>query len=161
MPTTKPNSEHFVLQRSGWLLLLLVTRLSATMFYECACSTFLIPDLENSPPSSQSHARDRRCESCRKRSKKRNRRWERRAREKGLVTRWGVFMWRDGERKERVKVLVKEAVLGGMVAVGCVGLWRLRGVWGWWGLSVGFGLWGGLGMGGFSDSWDDDGDDGD
>ncbi|KAJ8069651.1 hypothetical protein OCU04_000084 [Sclerotinia nivalis] len=151
-----PDTDHYILKRSGWLLLLFVTRLSATMFHECACTSFLIRDLENAPPSSQSSPRDRRCESCKRRSKRKNVRWERRARARGTKTPLGTLMWKDEERRERIKVVFKEVVLGGMVVAGCLGLWKMRGVWGWWGVPAGFGVWGALGMEGF---WDDGGED--
>lgn len=73
------------------------------------------------------------------------------------MTPLGIFYWEEEDLKGRVNTVIRGSVLGGMVVAGCVGLWKSRGVWGWWGLPAGFGLWGGLGMRGFWD--DDDGDD--
>lgn len=62
-------------------------------------------------------------------------------------------MWRHQETMERVKVVMREGVLGAIMVTGAVALWKSRSVWGSAAVAAGFTVWGLFGDG----LWDDDG----
>ncbi|TGO79698.1 hypothetical protein BELL_0025g00110 [Botrytis elliptica] len=132
-----PNTDHYVLKRSGWLLLLFFTHFSATCLRAGLENTFLVADFENYPPSSKMRDHELYGYYCRRQSQK----WEERAKTEGIKTPFGTVLFKDEDEDDRMAAAVVSGTVGSFFAIGCAGLWKTRGVWGWWVVPTGLGLW--------------------
>ncbi|TGO13755.1 hypothetical protein BTUL_0064g00560 [Botrytis tulipae] len=132
-----PNTDHYILKRSGWLLLLVFTHLSASCLRTILDRTFLVADFENYPPSSYMCDHEHFCYHCRRKSQK----WEERAKTEGIKTPFGTVLFKDEDEDEQTTAILENGIVGSVLAIGCAGLWNTRGVWGWWVVPTGLGLW--------------------
>ncbi|TGO21247.1 hypothetical protein BPAE_0231g00140 [Botrytis paeoniae] len=132
-----PNTDHYVLKRSGWLLLLFFTHLSASCLRNSLYHDFLVANFEKNPPSSYMWDYELECFHCRERSQK----WEERAKTEGIKTPFGIFLFKAEDEDEKTAAAIINGAVGGFFAIGCAGLWKTRGVWGWWAVPTGLGLW--------------------
>ncbi|KAF7959103.1 hypothetical protein EAE96_002620 [Botrytis aclada] len=130
-------TDHYILKRSGWLLLLGLTRLSAYCFGNGLHHFFLFADFENNPPSSYMCDHELACYHCRRRYQ----RWEERAETEGIKTPFGTLIFKDENKEDQTTALIAVVGLGTFLAIGSAVLWMTRGVWGWWAVPTGLGIW--------------------
>ncbi|ATZ46375.1 hypothetical protein BCIN_01g09820 [Botrytis cinerea B05.10] len=134
-----PNTEHYVLKRSGWLLLLSFTGISASCLRGGICNDFLLIDLGKKPSPRRISDRELDCVSCRRGLKM----LQKRVKTEGLKTPFWTLVFKYKEEKKISAA--RNLVLGSFLAIGCAGLWKTRGVWGrggwgWWVVPTGLGL---------------------
>ncbi|KAF7894554.1 uncharacterized protein EAF01_010005 [Botrytis porri] len=120
-----PNTDHYILKRSGWLILLFFTHLSASCLRNSFYRDFLIANFENHPPSAYMWAYELACFHCRERSQ----RWEERAKTEGIKTPFGVFLFKAEHEDEKMAAAIVNGagglgVVGGSHGVGALGDFR-------------------------------------
>ncbi|KAF7893259.1 uncharacterized protein EAF02_000797 [Botrytis sinoallii] len=103
-----PNTDHYVLKRSGWLLLLFFTHFSASCLRAGLENTFLVADFENYPPSSKMRDHELYCYYCRRQSQK----WEERAKTEGIKTPFGSVLFKDEDEDDKMAAAVVNGAVG-------------------------------------------------